>query len=307
MNPIRFNFMEDKMKIKLFLSIIIYEIIFCSTIVFAEINYEIELANTFKEYYIILQDNDTKDELKKNGNVHLAVDLLSNVIRNYPATLTTFQMISLLDTVQFWENDKILKERYLNMKDKYLNTLNDPNTDTADKLLFMILTKNVNYVYTLNNHEEEENFNKRIEGLIKMKDECKNIDYRALALYCLLYISRSYNDEILLKYTDHPIRFIGEQNAISYKYVNDKYENIGNLNENINELKTLYSKYKDTIMPGGEKMEIHAYDVIAFTYAADLKDYENAKIYLNLIENKAPNYYRLSALKKVVENLRKKN
>lgn len=278
--------------------------IFFVTPVFADVNYEIELAPTFKEYYKILQDNETKDELKKNSNVHIAIDILGDVIRDYPGTLTANEMITLTDVVRYWENDDVMKEKYLKMREKFLDNLDDPNTNTAEKLLFMVLIRNVEYKYMLNQTEFKKACQKRVEGLIKMKDECNNKNYRALALCCLLYVSRTYNDEILTKYNDHPIIFIGEQNAISYKYINENNENIGDLLTNIEEIKKLHEKYKEIIIPGGWKMEIETYDIIAYTYAVDLKDYENAKKYISMIEEKAPDYYRLSDLKKAVENVK---
>lgn len=269
---------------------------------FAEKNYEIELAPMFKNYYKILHDNENKDEFKKNCNTHLAIDMLSDVIHKAPGTLTTFEMISLLKVVKFWENDKILKEKYLKMKEKYLNNLNSTEDDTADKLLLIILIRSADYAYTLNEREEEENYKKCVEGLIKMKVECTNRDYRALALYCLLSVSRTYNDEILANFSDHPLIFIGEQNAISYKYLNDKYESIGDHLTKLDELKTLYKKYENLVIPGGYEMEVKLYSVFATTYAYNFKDYETAQKYLKQIEEKAPDYYKLQSIKNIVES-----
>lgn len=281
-----------------------YLFIFCIP-VFARDSYEIELAPIFREYYKTILDEDTKDEFVKNSNVHIAVDILKSVLQNYPGTLTACEMISFISHVRFWENDTIMKKRYLEMREKYLNVLDDPNTDTVDKLLFMILFSDVDYRYTLNEEETKKACELCTKGLIKMKDECKNRDYQALAIYCLLSISRSYNAEILDKFSDHPISFIAQKNVIVYKYYfgddHDSYDR----HVMIEELKQFGEKHKKKIIPGGWNFEIATYDCILWNYADYLKEYENAEKYLKLIEEKAPDYYRLKNLRDMLEQWKK--
>ena len=288
---------------KLIYLIVLFYTLNCFAIAYAKSNnYEVELAPLFREYCKIIKDEKTTNEFEKNSNTYIAIDLLNDVLHNYPGTLTLYKMIDYIGHVKFWENDKKLKEKYLLIKEKYINTLNDPNNDISDKMLFIILANHVDYIYTNNEEESKKILKLCVECLKKIKDECSNIDYQAIALYCLLSTSTTYNNEILDKFSDHPIRLIAEKNAITYKYY---YESNYDRHLLIEELKKFGEEHKAVIIPGGWKYEIENYDNIFWNYGIYLKEYENAKKYLNLIEEKAPDYYRLTELKKLLENSKK--
>ena len=183
------------------------------------------------------------------------------------------------------------------MKEKYLDTLDDPNTEPAEKLIFMVVAAQLEYQFTLNSHSHAKVSSLCNKGLIKMKDYCTNEDYAALALIEASKIDRKkYLNEFKEKYPNHPLISVVET------MINiNNYHQFKDLNALTTATEKKYEKYKNDILPGGVSAEISLYHSYASIYYIK-GDKENALKYYNIIKEKNPDYYLLPKLKLYFNN-----
>lgn len=259
--------------------------------------YEILLKDKYIKYYNIINPREYTSDSDRHNDIHVAVELLEDVLKQYPRTRTAYRMLNLISGNISWSNDPIMREIYFKMKEQYLINLNDPNTQTAEKLIFMVIAAHIDYEFNPNEKAYIEISDTCNKGLRTMKDNCINEDYAALALIEVSKIDRfKYLEEFKGKYPNHPLIPSVESLLITQKF----YEN-NNYFEDLQATEKKYEQYKDIILPGGVSAEIGMYHYyVSMYYLMDEKD--KMIKYYNLINEKSPDYYLLSELKKLVGN-----
>lgn len=258
--------------------------------------YEILLKDKYIKFYYLVNSQDISD-FECHNDIHVAVDLLEEVLKQYPRTRTAYRMLSLISDNIRWGNDPVIRERYPKMKEQYLNNLNDPNTQTVEKLIFMVIAAHIDLELNANDREYINISDKCNRGLINMKDNCINEDYAALALIEVSKVDRfKYLKEFKEKYAKHPLIPSVESLLITQKF----YEN-NDFFEDIQATERKYEQFKDIILPGGVSAEIGMYHYYVSIYYL-MNEKEKMLQYYNLIKEKAPDYYMLSELKKLVGN-----
>lgn len=260
-------------------------LLICSP-VHAQTNYEILLGNDFKEFNLITHPLLSVPDSEKFKNINKAYDIMLNVLENYPSSITACSMLDLIEGGILWDKDKIMLEKYQKLKDKCMNNLDDPNTNSAEKLMFMRIAADIEYVLTSGNEKELNNMSIKCNaGLLKMKNECTNPDYAALAHIALSRgADEKGNVEFIQKYPEHPYVQCAEQNLITIKYY---WTENPDYNKYISETEKLCEKYKENYMPGGYSSEIGLYIFYIGIYHR-MKDREKVLYYLKLLKEKAP-------------------
>ncbi len=259
-------------------------------------DYEILLKDKYLKFYEIIERKDVSDfDLHKD--IHIAIELLEEVVKQYPRTRTAENMLDMISHSICWGNDPVMRNKYEKMKEKYLNTLDDPDTEPAEKLIFMVIAPWLEYEFTVNEKAMKKISILCNKGLHKMKDYCTNEDYAALALIEASKIDRKkYLNEFKEKYPNHPLISVVET------MINiNNYHQFKDLNALTTATEKKYEKYKNDILPGGVSAEISLYHSYASIYYMK-GDKENALKYYNIIKEKNPDYYLLPKLKLYFNN-----
>lgn len=268
---------------KIILTILI--IILASFPAYAQTNYEVLLGADFKEFKAIIHPQLNIPIEEKYKNVNKAYDIMLNIMENYPRTITAGVMINLVRGSIQWSRDKIMIEKYQKLKNKCVDNLDDPNTDMAEKLMFMLIAPEIEYEL-INDKTQLNNISTKCnEGLLKMKNECINSDYVALAHISLSRGSdEKGNIEFIQKFPDHPYVQSAEQNLLTIKYF---WINNRDYNKYISETEKLCEKYKNCYLPGGYDSEIGLYAFYVGMYHL-MKEKDKVLYYLNKLKEKAP-------------------
>ncbi len=218
------------------------------------------------------------------NNMHVALDYSVEVLRIAPGSLAAYCTLGQYDfTLKYRFGDKA-KEKYKRLKDKYINEIENFNDDVAEKLIFMTLL----YEFDPENDKNYAiNRKKCLEALKKMKDECQNKDYAALALAILLDRRYDkYNEEFIRRYPNHPaIPLIELGNSMSENY-----------QDSIEKILKLAEKHKNVVMPDGIPFKVDCYSAVSSFYY-EIGNKEMAHKYFEKIEKEYPNYIYLHELK----------
>ncbi len=260
--------------------------------------YEILLKDKYIKYYNIINDSEYTSQFDRHKNIHIAVEMLEEVLKQYPRTRTAGMMLDMISGNIAWGNDPIMREKYFKMKEQYLSNLNNPNTQTAEKLIFMVIAAHIDYEFNPNENAYIEISDACNKGLRTMKDNCSNENYAALALIEVSKIDRfKYLEEFKGKYPNHPLIPVVESLLINRKF----YEN-NDYYENIQAVEKEHEKYKEIILPGGVSEEIGMYHYYVSIYYL-MGEKEKMLKYYHLIKEKVPDYYMMSELKKMIGNV----
>ena len=242
---------------------------------------EIYINQLFTELQNIIS---SPSEEYTEQNMHKAMDYSIEILKIAPGSLAAYCTLGQYDfTLAVLFSDKA-KEKYKQLKGKYLNDLENYNDNTAERLFFMTL------LYEFD-PEDDDNYSTNRERCVKvlkkMKDECQNKDYAALALAILLNRRYDkYNEEFMQRYPNHPaIPLVELGNAISENY-----------QESLEKTLKLAEKYKDLVMPDGTPFKIGCYSMLASCYY-EIGNKEMAQKYFEKIEKEYPNYIYLHELK----------
>ncbi len=185
-------------------------------------------------------------------------------------------------------------EKYQKLKEKYLNNLDDPDTDAAEKLFFMLITLLYPGEFEYDNSQSvNPKCELCIEGLKKMKDNVTNKDYAALATLVLAN-ERGYENtlnEFLEKYPDHPAVPQVKLNIASGYGLTEEYDKC------IVKTEELLKQYGNINEPCGWTFDVTCYEVLCFCYI-EKGDKTTAKKYFDLIKQKAPLDPQINYLKR---------
>jgi hypothetical protein len=287
------------MKNKLVMIIIAINIILNCNTVYSQ-TVETDINKTYKEFQALAYKiNDPKDGYKYNNQSHKFIEYAIDIIKKSPSSTEAFYtLITFPGSLNFITNEP--ENIYQQLKEKYLNTLNDPDTNSAEKIVFMNLT--LLYPTELDRSTDDEELKNKLDscynGLKKMANDSKNEAYRALATMVLASNIPEYWKKFVENFPVHPCISEIKLNLLHY----ENYTNNTNYEKTIEETNKLLNEYKEIILPDGWKFEISCYELIAVCYVK-LKDFENARKYLNLIEKNASGDSQLHMLRELtIEN-----
>lgn len=284
------------MKIKSFLLAFLI-ILFYNSLAYAITTEEAEVKALYKKLYdIVFEKIDISnipdvDEKKITDALNYVIDIYKIKPDSFEAYYSSFLVQHLLKNT--------VKEKYNQMKETHIPNLNDPDFQTAEKLIFLrIMTSS----WVGNSQvENKEYYDKAIENLKNIKNNCKNKSYAALASALL-----SWDENMSLDCKKNIIELIPQSQAIPYIKGEIVYlENEDNPEKSIKELQKLINDYGNLYTPNGDKMLMEYYTLIADSYI-NLKDYENAKKYYDFIEKESPNNWNLRYLKTALKHLKLK-
>lgn len=258
---------------------------------------ETDINKTYKEFQsLAYKIKDSKEGYKYNNQSHKFIEYAVDIVKKSPASSEAFYtLITFPKSLKFVTDES--ENIYQQFKEKYLNNLNDPDTDSAEKIVFMKFTLlyPLNLDRLINTDEIKNKMNLCYEGLKKMAVDCKNSDYRALATMVLASSNPEYRQKFIENFPNHPCVSEIKLNLI----IHENYTHNTNYEKTIEEANKLLTEYKDITLPDGWKFEISCYELIAVCYIK-LDNIENARKYIAIIEKDAPSNSQLYMLRELI-------
>lgn len=259
--------------------------------------------------------NDDKEEIKKiYGNLYAIVfenvdisnipdvnenkkaEALDYVISLYQKVPDSLEAYYATFFIEYLIGNSVV-EKYNKLKVKHISRLSDPNFETPEKLVFLMIMASPWAAKSL--LENKVNYLTVIEVLKKIKDKCNNKSYSALAAALL-----SFDDKICLEQKKFIVEIIPNSPIIPYIKGEIVYlENEKNPERGIAELQHLLTSYGNLNTPNNCKMSLEYYAFIANCYI-NANDYDNAKKYCDLIEKEDLNHWELRNIKSGLKYLK---
>lgn len=285
-----------KIKISVIIIFIIFIIASNSAIGYAETS-EVSVNETYKKMYWLFKECTDESYVINYGtdSLNYGVEILTKAPNSLEAYLTIFFINDIFDRCDYKDiNNKF----YYKIKDKHLQNFDNPDFEPGEKIIFLTLYSGG--VDVKLGQEKKENQLKVMNILNTMKENCVNKDYAALANAMLfLTINKEKRMESIKFFLDnfpaHPAIPTVKLIYITYLYDNEPQKCI----DEINNLKNQYGKIK---MPNGWNFSSDCHEEIVRCYI-NLKDYNNAIKYYDLIKNEAPNAWNLNNMKKYIDEI----
>ena len=274
---------------KLFLKIILIIIIniLFSLDCIAQTN-EISINDLYKNFKKII---DSKE------NQGIAIDCAIEILQKAPESIEAYRTLTVVRDIEV--TDK-LHQKFDSLVNKYFSSLNDIESNTAEKLILIRLM--LMCFYDFKSYEEVREKDKICdETLIKMKNECRNKYYSALALK-ILFLSKFKGEkcmkEFIEEYPNHPaIPYVELELNVGSYWINNEPD------KGLEAAQKFLKKYPNIITPDGSRLTLDVYSVITIFYAK-LKDHNNAIKYFNLIKTEFPTHPDLPELEKEISEIK---
>lgn len=270
---------------KLFYIFVIIIILSSAVPAHSQATYEVEINQIFKDYSTIILNN-------ASDKYDVAIDYAVEIIKQSTTSLTTYYTLSLAKNIDM-QNSKV-KNKFAELKEKYFSTLDDFNSDQAEKLIVIFF---IGMGIESNSDEEQIAAQKfAVEKLVQIKNTCQNNDYTSLAIM-LLFLDKNKGLEYMKyfkeKFPAHSFIPLIDLDMIAENFEKKDYQKC------IDDAKAWELKYKNIVSPYGWHITIECYNFITLCYVS-LKDYENAKKYYELIKSEAPGYYGIKEIEKIM-------
>lgn len=278
----------NKAKLIVFSRMVIIFILISNTLlympIFAQDN-DIKKKYKMLEFYCYkLYNEDTayKFNDKYDDIMNYSVEIMKKAPESSQAAATTLTYLLPLSQINY-DAQKIYENYYNKFMNNFENT--DINLETAEKLFFLMT--HLGHI-AFSNKETEEIGEKKWKicknVLKKIKNECKNNSYRALATLILASVENKvdYLFEFIEKYPNHPII-----STVKLSIITAKYDFRTEKRKYIDEIIKLMSEYKDVIDASGYTFEINCYEALAGAYL-NINDKITAQKYIDIIKTKTP-------------------
>lgn len=232
-------------------------------------------------------------ESEKWKDISSAISGAVEIIKSDPTSLESICIINTIRDCQNWSNDNRFRAMYKIWHEKFLNNFEEVENDLAEKIIFLRTAQLAEGAFIKSDSILKNNTIKIFNYLRKIKDECSNKNYAALALWSLVTSNsdKKYHSEFLNKYPDHPANIFIKLDLVFSD---------GSIDEQIAKINMLIKEYGQLKLPDGWNFETECQYAIGFLYT-EKKDFESAKHYLSLVEEKAPNYYMINDLRHIIE------
>lgn len=266
--------------------IVIIILLFTSEIAFSKQTNEVDISSSFLSFSnMVINKNYTNSEK--------LIDYAVEIVKYKPDSLEAYFTISLMNENSFDFHDPKIFKKYLNIKQQYFSTIEDFTSDPEYKILLLVCMAGH---IEANNQEEANNYeNQVIEKLKSIQNTYYNENYSPIVML-LLTLDKTNLLEYLSKFKEkfptHSFIPLVELNLIAMAQKGE---------EAISSLKNWVAKYGNIKSPFGSTIALEAYSHLFICYF-DLRDYNNAKYYADLIEKECPNYYNLTSIKSFLEN-----
>jgi len=234
---------------------------------------------TYKKTMILLDEFSIE---KKQIKFDVAYQNVKKLVTKWPDSIYTFQALAYLNpggiafnSVIDNSSSKNLYHEYNELMQKYYSDINNVNVNTAEKLLLMHFMVNDIFGGSVDNQE------KCYKILIKMKDECNDKNYAALATLELFQLyPKQYQLEFIKKFPTHPAIPYVELERLMYEiYYGDK---------NINDYDKFIEKYKNLQSPDGWNFKVDCDAALFYTYYR--VNNSIASKYLKILQKECPYY-----------------
>lgn len=232
-------------------------------------------------------------ESEKWKNISSAISGAVEIIKFDPKSLEAMCVINAINDCHNWSNDCYFETMYKNWHNKFLDKNEDVENDLPEKIIFLTTAKVAEGAFIKSDYILQSNTTKIFNYLRKIKDECSNKDFAALALWSLVGSNsdKKYHIEFLDKFPRNPANIFVKLDLIFSE---------GSIDDQIEKINLLSKKYGQSKLPDGWNFETECNYAIGFLYAYK-KDFESAKHYLSLVKEKAPNYYMIKDLQSIIE------
>jgi len=229
----------------------------------------------FKEIMCPINNNNIPNIEK----LDIAMDYAVEILKTKPYSLDAYYVLEADYKIE--SNEAALK-KYLKLRNRFFNNLNNPDIDIAEKLFFLNIALFKDYKYTGYSDLSFENGEKFINSILNIRMKCKDQDYRALA--SLIPVRDLLEYEYFVKhYPKHPaIPFI-KLILFEALIIGDKFD------EAIKEILKALEQYKNIKYLNGKDYSIQCYYLLAQAYHGK-KKYDYAMKYMMLINEMAPEY-----------------
>lgn len=247
---------------------------------------------------------DYKKILYSENNQDLAIDYAINILKKAPESVEAYRTMTIIRDIEVTEK---LRQKYNNLMDLYFKNLNDINSNTAEKIVLIRLI--LMGFYKFKSHEDSREKDKICDKtLLKIKNECKNKNYSAIALH-ILFLSQFKGEEcmkeFLRDYPNHPaIPYVDLELNVGIHWLN--YTSEIEAKKGLEKAQIYLKKYSDVITPDGPRFVLGIYSLIA-TFYSRLNDRENALKYYNLIKNECPTDPDLTEIENEIKNIKNKH
>ncbi|HBG48985.1 MAG TPA: hypothetical protein DDW90_05690 [Cyanobacteria bacterium UBA9971] len=232
---------------------------------------------------------------KKNQDI--AIDQAIEILNKEPEAIEAYRVLTIIRDVEVTNE---LRQKYNSLFSKYFSELNDINSKTAEKLILIRLI--LMCFYNFKSYEEVREKDKICdEILIKMKNECNNKSFSALALQILFLNQQKGEDymrEFINDYPNHPaLPYVELELYIVNCWINNEPT------KGLEEAQKILKKYSTVITPDGPRFALSVYGFMS-TFYARLKDYNNAIKYFNLIKDECPTHPDLPEIEKEINEIK---
>jgi len=253
---------------KIYFRIIVIIIYLLSSINCNAQTHEISINDLYRDFKKIIDSKENQD---------IAIERAIEILRKSPESIEAYMTLTVIRDIEV--TDK-LRQKYNILMNQYFSSLNEVNSNTAEKIILIRLI--LMGFYNFKSHEDSQEKDKICdETLIKMKNACNNKNYSALALK-ILFLSKFKGDEcrkeFLKDYPNHPaIPYIELELSVGNCWVNNEPE------KGLDEAQKFLEKYSNIITPEGSRLALDVYSYIVSFYVK-LKNNESALKYYNLIK-----------------------
>jgi len=262
---------------------------------------EVSVNETYKKLCWLLKENTDEAYVIKYGcdSLNYGVEIMTKAPDSLEAFLTIFIINDVFDRCN--EKD-IISKVYNNIKEKHLLHLEEPDFEPGEKLIFLIMYSAGTGAKLA--RELKENQLKTINALKIMKDSCSDKNYAALANAMLFWTKNEqermqYMKNFLDKFPDHPAIPLVKLSYVCYLHNNDPKKCIEEIDE-------LLKKYGNIKLPNEWNYSANCYEEMVQCYI-NLKDYDNAMKYYELIKKEAPGIWSLSEMKRYIDYINPQN
>lgn len=278
--------------LKRFIIFIMIISLFCQSKAFAKNKTDADIINQYNKFYKICCDKfELGYSFDYDNQILTLIDISLNILKKPEYA---FEAIMSFPRDLYFTPKLIKKYKYF--KEKYLKTLDDPNTDSAEKLLFMALT----LMFPIESEGDPlADFSEKralcVEGLKTMKNKCDNKDFAALATALLFEEgNHDYYQEFIDNFPNHPSIPDIKLCKISPTFFKCDYQTC------INETIKIIDEYGTQVGPNGWTFDINCYEFLISCYLK-LDNHAKAYKYYKLIREKAPNNPIIPSMKSTFE------
>lgn len=223
------------------------------------------------------------------------IDYSINILSQKPNSAEAFNVVLLLEKLEFYEND-IIKKIYTDLKEKHYASIDDLSSNMPEKFIILFLMFRGIEAYN-SNSEADSLINFYNEKLINISNNCPNKDFAILSYVFLFYHpqkSLEYMAEFKNKFKSSPMLPMVDLNFIISSYHKNPEKAIEKITE-------WQKSFRDIMSPFGWKLEVEGYSAIASCYMM-LKNVEKAREYLKKVIKEAPEYYEADSDAKLILN-----